>query len=75
MVEIGPLVGPVGIEALMPQRMNAFLVLTARDPHQAAMIAKLMLQGSLNPALEISRRGAASRLDAGRGVDQLIAGW
>jgi hypothetical protein len=38
------------------------------------MIAKVMLQGSMNPALEISLRGAASRLEAGSGADQLKAG-
>jgi hypothetical protein len=68
------LVGTKGIEALMAQRMNALLVLTAGDPHEATMIAQEMLQGSLNPALEEGSRGAVSRLEAGSSTDKLIAG-
>jgi hypothetical protein len=33
-----------------------------------------MLQGSVDMPLEVGSRGAASRLDAGSGEDQLIAG-
>jgi hypothetical protein len=36
----------------MPQRVNAFLVLTAGDPHQTTVIAQVMLQGSLDTRLE-----------------------
>jgi len=55
----------VSIEALMAPRMDALLVLTAGDPHQATVIAQVMLQGSVDTPLEVGRRGAASRLEAG----------
>jgi hypothetical protein len=38
------------------------------------VIAQVMLQGSLNSLLEENSCGAASRLDAGRGTDELVAG-
>ena len=58
----------------MAQRMNALLVLTAGDPHQATVIAQVMLQGSVDTPLEVGSRGAASRLEAGGSADQLVAG-
>ena len=54
--------------------MNAFLVLTAGEPHQTALIATVVLQGSMDAALEEGSRGAAPRLDGGGSADQLIAG-
>jgi hypothetical protein len=33
-----------------------------------------MLQGSVDTLLEVGSRGAASRLEAGSGADQLVAG-
>ncbi len=54
--------------------MNALLVLAAGDPHQATVIAQVVLQGCLIPALEESGRGAASRPEAGSSADQLKAG-
>jgi hypothetical protein len=55
--------------------MNSLIVLMVGDPHQAAVIAQVMLRGSVDTLLEEDSRGAASRLEAGRGADQLIAGW
>lgn len=54
--------------------MNALLVLAAGDPHQATVIAQVMLQSSVDTLLEEGSRGATSRLEAGGGADQLIAG-
>jgi hypothetical protein len=54
--------------------VNALLLLTAGDPHQTALIATVVLQGSMDAALEEGSRGAASRLEAGGGADQPIAG-
>jgi len=59
----------------MAPGMNALLVLAAGDPHQTAVIPQVMLQGSVDTLLEAGSRGTASRLDAGSGADQLIAGW
>ena len=58
----------------MPPGVNAFLVLATGDPHQATVTAQVVLQGSLHPQLQVGRRGAASRLEAGSGADQLITG-
>ena len=60
--------------AVTPAAVNAFLVLAAGDPHQTALIATVVLQGSMDAALEEGSRGAASRLEAGGGADQPIAG-
>jgi hypothetical protein len=59
----------------MAPGMNSLIVLMVGDPHQAAVIAQVMLRGSVDTLLEEDSRGAASRLEAGRGADQLIAGW
>jgi len=59
-------------EALMDPRVNANLVLAAGDPHQATVIAQVMLQGSLISLLEKDSRGSASRLEAS--ANQLIPG-
>ena len=58
----------------MAPGMNALLVLAAGHPHQATVIAQVMLQGSVDTMLDEGSRGAASRLEAGGGADQLIAG-
>ena len=60
--------------AVTPAPVNAFLVLTAGEPHQTALIATVVLQGSMDAALEEGSRGAAPRLDGGGSADQLIAG-
>ncbi len=62
------------IEALMAPGVNAFLVLAAGDPHQATVIAQVLLQGSLLTQLQVGSRGAASRLETGSGADELKAG-
>jgi hypothetical protein len=72
-VEIRAFAWAESVEALMPQRMNAFLVLAARHPHQAAVIAQIVLQGSLDTRLE-ERGRMKPCLEAGSGADQLIAG-
>ncbi len=53
LVEVRPLVGTVSIEALMAPGVNALLVLAAGEPHQAAVIAQVMLQGSVDKLLEV----------------------
>jgi len=58
----------------MAPGVDALLVLTAGDPHQATVIAQVVLQGSLDTPLEEGSRGEASRLEAGSGADQLKAG-
>ncbi len=52
MVEERTLVGTVSIEALMAPGVNSLLVLTVGDPHQAAVIVQVMLQGSVDTLLE-----------------------
>ena len=58
----------------MAPGVNSLLVLAAGDPLQAAVIPQVMLQGSVDTLLEAGSRGIASRLKAGSGADQLIAG-
>ena len=53
--------------------MNAFPLLAAGEPHQTALIAQVVLQGCVDAVLEEGSRGAASRLEAGGGADQLLA--
>lgn len=57
----------------MPQRVNAFLVLTAGDPHQTIVIAQIVLQGSLDTRL-VERDWVDPSLEAGSGADELKAG-
>ena len=68
-----PCDGAGGIEALMPQRMNAVLVFSPGDPHQATVIVQVMLQGSMDKRLE-ERGRVKPRLEAGSSEDQLKAG-
>ena len=72
-VEIGACAWAGCIKALMTQRMNAFLVLAARHPHQAAVIAQVVLQGFLDTRLE-ERGRMKSSLEAGSSADELKAG-
>lgn len=58
----------------MAPGVDTLLVLTAGDPHQAAVIAQVMLQGSVDRQLEECSRGVASRLEAGSSANQLVAG-
>jgi len=60
--------------AVTPAPVNTFLLLAAGEPHQTALIAQVVLQGCVDSVLEEGSRGAASRLEAGGGADQLIAG-
>jgi hypothetical protein len=53
--------------------MNTLIVLAARHPHQAAMIAQILLQGSLDTRLE-ERGRVEPWLEAGSSADQLKAG-
>jgi hypothetical protein len=53
--------------------MNAFLVVATRNSHQAAVIAQIVLQGSLDTRLE-ERGRMKSWLEAGSGADELKAG-
>ena len=57
----------------MPQRMNAYLVVATRNSHQAAVIAQIVLQGSLDTQLE-ERSGVKPSLEAGSRADELKAG-
>lgn len=49
----------------MTPGVYALLVLAAVDPHEATVIAQVMLQSSVDTTLEEGSRGAASRLEAG----------
>jgi hypothetical protein len=57
----------------MPQRVNAFLVLTAGDPQQTTAIVQIVLQGSLDTRL-VERGWVEPSLEAGSGADELKAG-